>query len=208
MIVRRTISGAGFDRDDSARSGGGGAAQEARMGMPAELVDGFSKVPGPTSSSTAGSTRSSAESTIKIRRRRPARPSGLLSSSIGSRLSCRISEDQKKKLQIAGRGDIKRFLDEMREMKRRYRQIKADPQSSSPRCSSSSREIQTSSAADLFGESSLLSKMLTRRSRRATAAYAKASGRIEGLFASGRGRAGRPDLRSGDRFQRRPAAAS
>ena len=42
-------------------------------------------------------------------------------------LSCNISEAQKKKLEIAGRGDIKRFMDEMRGMKRRYRQIKGDP---------------------------------------------------------------------------------
>src|SRR5262249_15810804 len=41
--------------------------------------------------------------------------------------SCGISEAQKKKLLIAGRRDIKRFLDELRATKRQYRQIKADP---------------------------------------------------------------------------------
>ena len=75
--------------------------------------------------------------------------------------SCGISEDQKKKLQIAGRRDIKRFLDEMREMKRQYRQIKADPIQFA-KLQQRLAEIQTSSAADLFGEASFLSKMLQR----------------------------------------------
>ncbi len=73
--------------------------------------------------------------------------------------SCRISENQKKKLQVAGRGDIKRFFDEMRDMKRRYRQVKGDAK----RFGEMQRrlaEFQTSFGDDVFGESSLFSKML------------------------------------------------
>jgi hypothetical protein len=74
-------------------------------------------------------------------------------------VSCGITDAQKKKLQIAGRRDIKRFLDEMREMKRQFRQIKADPIQFAT-LQQRLAEIQTSSAADLFGETSFLSKTL------------------------------------------------
>jgi hypothetical protein len=75
--------------------------------------------------------------------------------------SCGISEEQKKKLLIAGRRDIKRFLDELRATKRQYRQIKADPIEFA-RVEKRLAEIQTSSAEELFGEASFLSKMLDR----------------------------------------------
>jgi hypothetical protein len=89
--------------------------------------------------------------------------------------SCRTSDEQKKKLQIAGRRDIKRFLDEMREMKRQYRQVKADPIQFA-KLQKRLAEIQTSSAADLFGEASFLSKMLARAlSDAQKVAYAKAA---------------------------------
>ena len=42
-------------------------------------------------------------------------------------VSCGINPAQRKKLKLAGRRDIKRFLDELREMKREYRQVKSDP---------------------------------------------------------------------------------
>jgi hypothetical protein len=88
--------------------------------------------------------------------------------------SCGISEEQKKKLQIAGRRDIKRFLDEMREMKRQYRQVKANPIQFA-KLQKRLAEIQTSSAADSFGEASFLSKMLKRTlSDAQNVAYAKA----------------------------------
>jgi hypothetical protein len=75
--------------------------------------------------------------------------------------SCGISEEQKKKLLIAGRRDIKHFLDELRETKRQYRDIKADPIEFA-KVQKRLAEIQTSSAEELFGEASFLSKMLDR----------------------------------------------
>jgi hypothetical protein len=89
-------------------------------------------------------------------------------------LSCNISEAQKKKLEIAGRGDIKRFMDEMRGMKRRYRQIKGDPVEFA-KLQQRISEIQTSSASDLFGDSSFLSKMVQKTlSEEQAAALARA----------------------------------
>jgi hypothetical protein len=73
--------------------------------------------------------------------------------------TCKTSEAQRKKLQIAGRGDIKRFLDEMREMKRRYRQVKGNLVEFG-KMRQQLAAIQSSSGAEIFGESSLLSKML------------------------------------------------
>jgi hypothetical protein len=73
--------------------------------------------------------------------------------------SCGITGEQKKKLQLAGRRDIKRFLDELREMKRQFRRIKEDPIQFA-KMQQRLAEIQTSSAADLFGEASFLSKTL------------------------------------------------
>jgi hypothetical protein len=88
--------------------------------------------------------------------------------------SCGISEEQKKKLQIAGRRDIKRFLDEMREIKRQYRKVRADPIQFG-KMQHRLSDIQTSSAADLFGEASFLSKMLHRTlSDAQSVAYARA----------------------------------
>ena len=59
-------------------------------------------------------------------------------------------------------------------MKRRYRQIKADPIQFA-KMQKRLAEIQTSSAADLFGEASFLSKMLQRTlSDEQSAAYARA----------------------------------
>ena len=88
--------------------------------------------------------------------------------------SCGISEEQKKKLQIAGRRDIKRFLDEMRATKRQYRLVKGDPIQFA-KLQKQLAEIQTSSAADMFGEASFLSKMLKRTLTDAqVAAYVRA----------------------------------
>ena len=88
--------------------------------------------------------------------------------------SCGISKEQTKKLQIAGRRDIKRFLDEMREMKRQYRRVKSDPIQFA-KLQKQLADIQTSSAADMFGEASFLSKMLHRTlSEAQSVAYAKA----------------------------------
>ena len=89
--------------------------------------------------------------------------------------SCGIDLVQRKKLQLAGRHDIKRFLDELREMKREYRRIKSDPIQFG-KMQTRLAEIQTSSAADLFGENSFLSKMMhTTLSPEQAAAYAKAT---------------------------------
>ncbi len=88
--------------------------------------------------------------------------------------TCKISDAQKKKLQVAGRGDIKRFLDELREIKRRFRRIKSDPLEFA-KLQQRLGEIQTSSGADLFGEASFLSKMLQKTlSGDQAAAYARA----------------------------------
>ena len=88
--------------------------------------------------------------------------------------SCGISKEQANKLRIAGRRDIKRFLDEMREIKRQYREIKGDPIQFA-RMQKRLADIQTSSAADLFGDASFLSKMLDRTlSDEQKVAYAKA----------------------------------
>ena len=88
--------------------------------------------------------------------------------------SCGITEAQKKKLQIAGRGDIKRFFDEMQEIKRQYRENKADPFQIT-KMQNRLAIIQASSAEELFGESSFLSKMVrSTLSAGQAAAYEKA----------------------------------
>jgi hypothetical protein len=73
--------------------------------------------------------------------------------------TCKTSEPQMKKLQIAGRGDIKRLVDEMREIKRRYRQVKGDPVEFG-KIQQRLAVIQSSSGSETFGDSSLLSKTL------------------------------------------------
>jgi hypothetical protein len=73
--------------------------------------------------------------------------------------TCKTSAAQRKKLEIAGRGDIKRFLDEICDIRRRYRQVKADPVETG-KLEQRLGEIQTLSAEDFFGDSSFLSKTL------------------------------------------------
>jgi hypothetical protein len=88
--------------------------------------------------------------------------------------ACKISEAQKKKLQIAGRGDIKRFVDEVHALKRQYRQVKADP-AELGKVQARLAELQASARADLFGDSSLFLKMLKNTlSAEQAGAYARA----------------------------------
>ncbi len=88
--------------------------------------------------------------------------------------ACKTSEDQRKKLQIAGRGDIKRFFDEMRELKRRFRQVKGEA-GESARMQQRLAALQASYGAEIFGDSSLLAKTVsTTLSREQAAAIKKA----------------------------------
>ena len=88
--------------------------------------------------------------------------------------ACKTSEDQRKKLQIAGRGDIKRFFDEMRELKRRYRQVKGDA-GESARMQQRLAALQASYGAEIFGDSSLLAKTVSKTlSQEQTVAIKKA----------------------------------
>ena len=92
-------------------------------------------------------------------------------------------------------------------MKRQYRQIKSDPIQFA-KMQQRLAEIQTSSAAELFGEASFLSKMLHRTLSDAQAAlYARALEESRAFGHRADGRAGGSILRSGDWLERRSAQA-
>jgi len=88
--------------------------------------------------------------------------------------SCRLSEEQVKKLTVAGKGDIKRFMDQMDLIGRTLNDSEAVESSLRNVCLEFS-ELDTALNAGLFGEKSLFSKTLIRTLDEAqSAAYERA----------------------------------
>jgi hypothetical protein len=73
----------------------------------------------------------------------------------------KLGEEQRKKLELAGRGDIKRYFEDVEVLRRRFRSLRRDQE----RLNELWREIQplqSRLAAGLFGEGSLFRKSLRR----------------------------------------------
>jgi hypothetical protein len=74
---------------------------------------------------------------------------------------CSLTDDQKKKLYLAGRSDIRRFFDEVDEMKQTVRDRQRDPLFVG-RVFPNSRPSDALNSKDFFAEKSLLGKILKR----------------------------------------------
>lgn len=72
---------------------------------------------------------------------------------------CALSDLQKKKLQLAGRGDIKRFFDRVEEVRKKFQLVKND-QNKFQEIWQEIQPLQTSLSAGLFGDESIFRKTL------------------------------------------------
>lgn len=70
---------------------------------------------------------------------------------------CGLNEAQKKKLLLAGRGDVKRFLDQVEEKRKEFQAVRTD-QNKFGQFYQTLRPLQTQYAAGLFGEGSFYAK--------------------------------------------------
>jgi hypothetical protein len=73
--------------------------------------------------------------------------------------TCGMTEDQKKKLRLAGRGDVKRFFDRVEEKRRKFQNLKTDPN----KVGEIFQEIQPfrqTISSGVFGEGSFFAKTL------------------------------------------------
>jgi hypothetical protein len=68
--------------------------------------------------------------------------------------ACRLSEAQKEKLRLAGRGDIKRFFDQVEELKRKYRGL-ANPEVNFQEIYRAAQPLGLAFQGGLFGDGSL-----------------------------------------------------
>jgi hypothetical protein len=75
--------------------------------------------------------------------------------------ACRLSDAQKKKLRLAGAGDVKRLFDTYAEKKRKFQLVKAD-QTRINEVLQDIQPLQASLAAGAFGEGSIFAKTLGR----------------------------------------------
>ena len=75
--------------------------------------------------------------------------------------SCRITEEQKRKLQLAGRGDLKRFLDRVDEVRRKLRDSEGN-QAQRDVIEMEMQPLHTQLTEDLPLRGSMFAKMLTR----------------------------------------------
>ena len=73
--------------------------------------------------------------------------------------TCGITEAQKKKLRLAGRGDIKRFFDKVEELKRKFQQGQNDPNAN---IWQEIQPLQVELNTGLFGDDSLYAKTIRR----------------------------------------------
>jgi len=86
---------------------------------------------------------------------------------------CGLSEGQKKKLQLAGRGDIKRFFDRVEDARKIFQAVKHD-QNKFQEIWQHIQPLQTELSAGLFGESSIFRKTVrTTLSAEQAASYDK-----------------------------------
>jgi hypothetical protein len=74
---------------------------------------------------------------------------------------CGLSESQKKKLILAGRGDIKRFYDEVEEKRKEFDKVKTDQQKAGA-IYQELAPLRTKLNSGLFGDGSIYAKMLNR----------------------------------------------
>lgn len=74
---------------------------------------------------------------------------------------CGLSEEQKRKLQLAGGGDTKRFFDEVEVVRRKFLEVRKD-QNAFNNIWQEIQPLQAKMAAGLFGVSSLFAKTLRR----------------------------------------------
>ena len=72
---------------------------------------------------------------------------------------CRITEAQKNKLRLAGRGDIKRFFDKVEALKRKFQQGQNDPNTN---IWQEIQPLQVELNAGLFGDDSIYAKTIRR----------------------------------------------
>jgi hypothetical protein len=72
---------------------------------------------------------------------------------------CSLSDIQKKKLQLAGRGDIKRFFDRVDEVRKKFQLVKND-QNKFQQIWQDIQPLQTTLSAGLFDDSSIFRKTL------------------------------------------------
>ena len=72
---------------------------------------------------------------------------------------CRITEAQKNKLRLAGRGDIKRFFDKVEALKRKFQQGQNDPNTN---IWQEIQPLQVELNAGLFGDNSIYAKTIRR----------------------------------------------
>jgi hypothetical protein len=72
---------------------------------------------------------------------------------------CRLSEAQKNKLRLAGRGDIKRFFDRVEALKRKFQQAQNDPNNN---IWQEIQPLQVELNAGLFGDESIYTKTIRR----------------------------------------------
>jgi len=73
--------------------------------------------------------------------------------------ACKLTADQKQKLQLAGRGDIKRFFDRYETAKDRFRNLGADHQNVQE-ILQEANPLSSSLQAGLFGETSILRRSI------------------------------------------------
>ena len=119
---------------------------------------------------------------------------------------CRLSEPQKKKLLLAGRGDIKRFFEKVEEKRKKFDKVKTD-QNKIGEIYQELVPLQAVLNSGLFNEGSFYSKTLkTVLSDEEKAKVPGARPREEAVPLSRQGRAGRRPARPDRRLSRRPAA--
>jgi Zn-dependent oligopeptidase len=75
--------------------------------------------------------------------------------------ACELSTDQKKKLQLAGRGDVKRYFGSVEEVRKKFREVRRD-QHKINQIWQDIQPLQTRFNSGLFDESSLFHKVLKR----------------------------------------------
>jgi hypothetical protein len=73
--------------------------------------------------------------------------------------ACGVTEAQKQKLRLAGRGDIKRFFDKVEELKRKYERGQNDPNAN---IWQEIQPLQVELNSGLFGDNSLYAKTIRR----------------------------------------------
>jgi hypothetical protein len=73
--------------------------------------------------------------------------------------SCELTESQRQKLQLAGRGDIHRLFDRIEELRRKFQTVKSD-QNRIGEILQAMQPLQLTMRTGMFGESSLFAKAL------------------------------------------------